>query len=160
MNEDFLSSPRYFSCTRCNRCCAGQPGFVWLSIRDLDRLCARFDMSRRAFASEFCKPVDLGVMITLSLKEKPNHDCIFLSACGCEAYEDRPIQCRTYPFWEHLVEDDQLWNEEAKECPGIGQGLRADPQYIIDAILLRRANPPLSIREIPDLVDLEKELRS
>ena len=35
--------------------------------------------------------------IVLCLKEKPNFDCI-LWKDGCEAYEGRPVQCRTYPF--------------------------------------------------------------
>lgn len=157
MKDKFLSSPRHFLCTRCSRCCAGQPGFVWLSISDLDLLCNYLGMSKREFALAFCKPVDIGIKVTLSLKEKPNNDCIFLSEQGCSVYEARPTQCRTYPFWEHLVEEDRLWMEEARECPGIGRGPLVDPEYIVEAILARRENPPLSMEEIPELASFEKE---
>jgi len=55
------------------------------------------------FALTYCKPVDIGLATTLSLKEKHNHDCIFLESTGCRVYPARPAQCRTYPFWEQKI---------------------------------------------------------
>eukprot|EP01031_Cornospumella_fuschlensis_P022540 gene22540-27509_t len=41
--------------------------------------------------------------------------CIFLSdadAKTCTIYEERPLQCRTYPFWPSLMRSDAAWQEE------------------------------------------------
>jgi len=51
--------------------------FVWLSKRDLMALSEYFDLSIQRFALTFCRIVDLGIVTTLSLKEKQNNDCIF-----------------------------------------------------------------------------------
>jgi hypothetical protein len=32
------------------------------------------------------------------------------------------VQCRLYPFWPELVEYRDVWEHEARKCPGIGQG--------------------------------------
>ena len=40
---------------------------------------------------------------SLSLTEKPNHDCIFWDD-GCTVYPVRPTQCRTFPFWPENLE--------------------------------------------------------
>jgi Fe-S-cluster containining protein len=41
---------------------------------------------------------------------------------GCQVYEDRPLQCRTYPFWRANVHSAENWQAEARACPGIGEG--------------------------------------
>ncbi|MEJ5184011.1 MAG: YkgJ family cysteine cluster protein [Rectinemataceae bacterium] len=143
-----------FSCTRCNSCCSGSPGFVWLSIGDLDALCRRTGLSRREFAEAYCRVVDLGALTTLSLREKENFDCIFLKKTGCCVYDARPAQCRTYPFWESIIESRRSWEAEGQYCPGIGKGVPVPSESILDAILERRANPPLSLKEIPELSDM------
>jgi Fe-S-cluster containining protein len=59
----------------------------------------------------------------LSLKEKSNHDCIFFQqGHGCTVYEHRPRQCRTWPFWRHVVSSPERWAEESEHCPGMNQG--------------------------------------
>ncbi|MDR1965004.1 MAG: YkgJ family cysteine cluster protein, partial [Planctomycetaceae bacterium] len=40
----------------------------------------------------------------------------------CKAYEDRPIQCRTWPFWSQNINSPKSWNRIAKFCPGCNQG--------------------------------------
>jgi hypothetical protein len=157
MTPEFLSVPRRFECTRCNGCCSGQPGYVWLSQKDLSNLSEFTGLSKRMFALTYCKPVDIGLATTLSLKEKRNHDCIFLESTGCSVYPARPAQCRTYPFWEPILEDEEHWASEGKECPGIGKGPIISPETIIHSILERRENPPLSIDDIVELQGLEKE---
>ena len=148
-------SPEYkFECTRCNGCCGGKPGYVWLSEEDLDTLCGYTRMSRREFVLVYCKLVDIGIKVTLSLKEKQNYSCVFLGSGGCEVYEARPSQCRTYPFWESIIEEENGWEKERVECPGIGHGPAAQPDKISASLQLRRDNPPLDIRHTQGLEDL------
>lgn len=54
---------------------------------------------------------------------KPRHQqCHFLQNNGCRVHSVKPVQCRTYPFWPEFLEYRDLWEEEAKKCPGINQG--------------------------------------
>ena len=154
MNPELPIKDIYFQCMRCNACCSGQPGFVWLSKRDLMALSEYFDLSIQRFALTFCRIVDLGIVTTLSLKEKQNNDCIFLENDGCSVYPVRPVQCRTYPFWETILENEQSWIEEGKQCPGIGRSSLISSGRILDAFFERRQNAPLSIDEIAALAAL------
>jgi len=57
----------------------------------------------------------------LSLKEKSNFDCIFWNE-GCTVYNVRPLQCRSFPFWEFIVCSQKAWEAAEKDCPGINNG--------------------------------------
>ena len=61
----------------------------------------------------------------VSLTEKPNLDCVFWrDGVGCEVYEVRPVQCRTFPFWPEVLESEDSWLEYSAECPGMDRGKR------------------------------------
>jgi uncharacterized protein len=34
----------------------------------------------------------------------------------------KPTQCRAFPFWPELIEDEKQLEEAAQWCPGIGKG--------------------------------------
>jgi Fe-S-cluster containining protein len=40
----------------------------------------------------------------------------------CRAYEARPRQCRTWPFWASNLESPAAWEHTCQVCPGSGQG--------------------------------------
>ena len=63
------------------------------------------------------------VKYKFSLKEIEYNDglkCVFFDEQkkGCSIYPVRPIQCRTFPFWEHFKKNIK---EVEDECPGIKQ---------------------------------------
>jgi hypothetical protein len=59
----------------------------------------------------------------LSLREEPDGHCVlFESGLGCRAYEARPRQCRTWPFWARIVATSAAWEREATDCPGMNSG--------------------------------------
>ena len=121
-SECFYKDGLHFECQRCSFCCGHSPGFVYLSYEDLDRLCDFFKLSRTDFISKYCRWVNYYEGKTvLALLEKKNWDCI-LWENGCSAYEARPVQCRTYPFWAWMVKDKEMWDECAKDCPGMNKG--------------------------------------
>lgn len=62
-----------------------------------------------------------GGKIVLALQSKKNNDCILWNE-GCSAYEARPIQCSTYPFWDWIVKDKSMWDECSADCPGMNHG--------------------------------------
>ena len=44
------------------------------------------------------------------------------AARGCAVYEERPRQCRSWPFWRAVVHSEERWQEEAHGCPGMNRG--------------------------------------
>lgn len=60
----------------------------------------------------------------VSLKEFANGDCTFFDGetRSCQIYEARPIQCRTWPFWNSNLESPQSWERTQRDCPGAGTG--------------------------------------
>ncbi len=122
MAQPFYVDGLNFSCKRCSRCCTKESGYVYLSEKDLSNLLACFNLSKEEFIEKYCRwvPYYDGNEV-LCLKEKPNYDCI-LWKDGCEAYQVRPVQCRTYPFWSFLLKDKKTWDDECVTCPGINSG--------------------------------------
>jgi uncharacterized protein len=63
----------------------------------------------------------------LRLRKPRRSQCHFLlkradGTGGCTVHSVKPVQCRTYPFWPELVEYRDIWEHEAKKCPGINKG--------------------------------------
>lgn len=139
----FWDSGLRFACTQCSKCCRHDSGYVFLSEQDLSGLCEFTDLDAVDFVDQYCVWVPFGPDAHLSLAEQANHDCIFWKEGGCSVYDARPLQCRTYPFWGTIVDEEQHWDEEARECPGIGIGRARGPAEIASAVTSRRLKPPM-----------------
>jgi Fe-S-cluster containining protein len=37
-------------------------------------------------------------------------------------YEQRPRQCKTWPFWDSNLRTPEKWKETCEVCPGSGRG--------------------------------------
>ena len=72
------------------------------------------------FESDYVRKIG----IRKSLKEFPNGDCVFLDTetRGCTVYEARPRQCKTWPFWDSNLRNEETWQQTCEECPGSGKG--------------------------------------
>ena len=139
----FYQNGLKFSCTECGYCCREEPGYVFLSKNDLQNLQTHLSLDRTTLIDTYCRTVDLGNFKMLSLKENKNNDCIFLNKNGCQVYNARPLQCRSYPFWATLMDDKDSWLEESKSCPGIGQEKLHSAEEIEHWIYLRRRENPI-----------------
>jgi len=110
-----------FQCQGSGNCCVsrGNYGFVYLSKEDLKKLSIFFEIKQSEFKIQFCSNTD-GFMHLKELK-KNKGNCIFLKDKKCTVYKARPIQCRTWPFWNENM-NAKTWNENiSKFCPGIGK---------------------------------------
>jgi uncharacterized protein len=139
MESSFFDDGLHFSCMRCSACCGGGPGYVFLSKNDLRRILNRLKIDFPSFFKKYCRLVDIGTGFALSLAEKKNFDCILWEAEGCSVYEDRPIQCSTFPFWRSILESRRTWDEAAKDCPGINRGELYSRGQIEEFLWSRRA---------------------
>lgn len=119
MSEPWYKDGLRFRCTRCGKCCTGEPGFVWVDDAEI------------AAIAEFLgeDPSETrGLRTRLghrgrTLRERPDGDCIFFDpSAGCTIYGVRPRQCRTWPFWESNTATPKHWEATCRVCPGSGQG--------------------------------------
>ena len=155
-NTPFYKNGLNFECQRCSFCCGHSPGFVYLSKRDLFALCEFFKMTIKDFVAKYCRWANYyGGTTVLSLLEKKNYDCILWDS-GCTAYQARPVQCSTYPFWEWMLEEKSMWDDCAKDCPGMNCG----HHWIFEEIEENRrkyvANIPLKKEEVEELIKAEE----
>ncbi|MDR3233059.1 MAG: YkgJ family cysteine cluster protein [Planctomycetaceae bacterium] len=110
-----------FECTVCGRCCGGGSGYVWVTQDDIGAMAKHLGLVPLVFEQAFVWTVRGHKR---SLKEYPNGDCVMLSekSRGCKVYEQRPVQCRTWPFWEQNTDIPASWKITAKFCPGCNRG--------------------------------------
>lgn len=116
-----------FSCTGCGDCCTGAPGYVWVNQAEIEALAARLGMTPEAFENKYVRQIG----VRRSLAERKNYDCVFLDDNRrCTVYEDRPRQCRTWPFWDSNLKGPAAWQAACEACPGSGEG----KLYTLEAI--------------------------
>lgn len=108
-----------FTCTQCGNCCSGAPGYVWVTKDDRQRIAA-------LVGDDGSEPYVRRVGFRHSLTERPGGDCIFLKTENgkriCGIYPARPLQCRTWPFWNHNLRSPESWEAAARDCPGMNKG--------------------------------------
>ena len=130
----------HFACSGCGACCAGSPGYVLLSENDASALASHFGITIIDFAIKYCRLVDLGFDTVISLKENEDYSCIFLEKNLCSIYTARPLQCRTYPFWESIVASKETWTNEKRFCSGIDMGPRIPKSDIMEMLVETKNN--------------------
>ncbi len=138
-----------FQCTRCSRCCRHEPGYVFLGARDLESLVRYLRLPQDEVLLRYCRTVEIAGIPRISLKERPNYDCIFWApGKECTVYEARPLQCRAFPFWPANMASVEDWQRAAERCPGIGQG-RLHSRRTIEKWLRRREREPFMTPPAP-----------
>ncbi|MFN4241702.1 MAG: YkgJ family cysteine cluster protein [Tepidisphaerales bacterium] len=124
-----------FTCTQCGNCCTGGPGYVWLSPEELARLAGHLGLSEEETKRRYCRRVGGKLSLKEHRTEGGLYDCVFLTTerrtlpdgtertvRGCAIYAVRPLQCRTWPFWDGLLSSPQAWQRASRRCPGMGRG--------------------------------------
>lgn len=110
-------SHTYFQCQRCTNCCKW-PGQVKLLDEDIVAIARHLGMSEWDFVQEYTevRPTKDG----LALKNRPNHECIFLEGRDCRVQPVKPFQCRgfpntwNFPGWREVCEAIEVPVESGK----------------------------------------------
>jgi Fe-S-cluster containining protein len=120
MKQPWYKDGLKFRCTQCGDCCSGAPGYVWVDETEIAELAKAMDMELETFQDRFIRRVGA----KFSLVEYPDGDCILLDpeTRKCLTYEGRPIQCRTWPFWNSNLRSESDWEITCEVCPGAGKG--------------------------------------
>ena len=133
-----------FRCTMCGNCCTGPPGTVQLDQSELARLAKRLGITEPQFIAKYTKPMATGAHTLTETLTAFGYDCIFLDRktvtgkAVCGVYEDRPAQCKTWPFWKRNLTDERAWDRAAATCPGMNTGPLVAPRRVR---LTRDASP-------------------
>ena len=104
-----------FSCRMCGTCCTGEPGYVWVLPSEAERIAKFLQISLDEFAAKYLRKAGSHD----SLIELPDGRCIFYGNRTCIIYPVRPIQCRTFPFWDSIIATPEAWERCGRTCPGI-----------------------------------------
>lgn len=118
--EKWYAAGLRFECTRCGHCCTGGPGSVRVSDEEVVGLAELTGLDGDVFRKLYTHLLPDG---SVSLRETRGGACVFFDAeRGCTVYQQRPRQCRTWPFWRKVMETSQSWETEAQGCPGMNRG--------------------------------------
>lgn len=108
-----------FQCQGCGDCCRGPGGYVWITMEEAREMAGELDMDFDRFAATMLRQTLSG----LALVDAPGGDCPLLEKNGhCRVYATRPIQCRTWPWWDENLASENRWTDAASRCPGMNKG--------------------------------------
>lgn len=116
-----------FTCTSCGACCTGPEGYVNFTGAEGKAIAKRLGLSHDEFMRTYTHDTSEGRSLT-ERKTAHGYDCVFLDResipgkAVCSIYEDRPSQCRTWPFWEVNLRSRRHWMSAARGCPGMNTG--------------------------------------
>ncbi len=125
-----------FGCTMCGNCCSGPPGYVLVTEEETQKLAARLGLDTQTFIDQYTHQMSRGTSLNERLTPEGSFDCVFLDRTTipgravCGVYEDRPQQCRTWPFWTSIIRDQASWDRARRRCPGINTGTLVPPEQI------------------------------
>lgn len=111
----------------CGACCTGPEGYVLVEDAEARAIARRLRIAVADFYARYTRKVPEGRSLT---ERKTDHgmDCVFLDRATlpgkavCSLYEDRPLQCRTFPWWPENLRTKQAWDRTARTCEGVGRG--------------------------------------
>jgi len=120
MKTAWWSEGVFFSCKGCGRCCRGEPGAIFFTVEEGERVRNFLELSE----TEFRRNYVTYIWGRPSFVERQNGDCVFYDAsCSkCVIYPIRPLQCVLFPFWISVMESKEKWDKEARRCPGMNDG--------------------------------------
>jgi uncharacterized protein len=116
-----------FQCTLCGNCCTGPEGYVLVSDSEAAALAGRLGLSVAEFLGRYTHETSRGRSL-IETKSEFGYDCVFLDRekvpgkAVCGVYEDRPAQCRTWPFWKSNLGSRWAWERATQTCPGMDKG--------------------------------------
>lgn len=111
----------------CGECCSGGEGFVLFNADEAAAIARRLGVPVERFLTEYTHDTEAGRSLR-EVKTVHGLDCVFLDRATvpgkavCSLYEDRPTQCRTFPFWPEHIQSRRSWQRLGHACEGVNRG--------------------------------------
>lgn len=118
-----------FDCKQSGRCChrRGDIGYVYVNYGERKRLAAHLNLSVEDFTSKYTVAEDDGARVLRFEGDR----CVFLDQKMCSVHQAKPVQCRTWPFWQETLASEQAYQELVRDlCPGSLAGPRVPADEI------------------------------
>jgi len=106
-------------CAQCKgNCCIGESGYIWITTAEIKRLCMHLGLTVDEVQEKYLTKLRYKYTINEKKLGPNNYACIFFDTDKrkCSVYEARPVQCRTFPFWDYFKTHRE---ELFEECPAI-----------------------------------------
>ena len=117
-----------FNCTACGNCCKsnGEYSHVYLREEEVGAIAEHLNLDPVLFLREQLVVEDGWISLQPDLPE-----CQFLTQDGrCGIYAVRPIQCRTWPFWEINLKEETWRGDVNSICPGSRESEDSTPSKL------------------------------
>ena len=137
-NSPWYANGLQFTCTQCGNCCTGGPGYVWITDEEIARLANHLNLTTERTIDQYCRRIFGRVSLNEHRNARGEHDCVFLkeeraeriegdqpivyTKRSCTIYPVRPLQCRTWPFWDSILSAPGTWDKAAERCHGMNRG--------------------------------------
>ena len=106
-------------CEACGgNCCIGESGYIWINKQEIEFLAKHLKITLDELRVKYLNKIGYKYSIKEVQLGENNYACTFfdLNKKQCSIYEARPVQCRTFPFWDYFKENVK---EVYDECPSI-----------------------------------------
>ena len=142
--SDWFEDGLRFSCTQCGNCCTGPPGAVWFNEAEGLAMAKKLDISADYFYKRYARKIGDRWSLTENVIDG-KYDCVFLDRTAehpsCKLYEDRPSQCRSWPFWSENLRSEASWLRSKRETPCLGMDTGALIPASEIRIIVKRGHP-------------------
>ena len=116
--DTFDYSFDHSACSTCQgKCCTGESGYIYVTKAEIEKIAELLGLGIKDFVEQYL----FKKLYKYSIKERKfgeSYECVFYDreSNGCKIYEARPLQCRTFPFWDYYK---KRVDELKLECPGV-----------------------------------------
>lgn len=135
--DPWYSQGLQFECTQCGACCSGSSGTVEFTAEEAQGMASILGISYADFLSQYTeRHGPTWILREVPSPEGEGFDCILLQrdpdrgTTRCLVHRERPMQCRTWPFWPENLKSPRTWRQAARECEGIDRGPKVGFQEI------------------------------
>ena len=106
------------ACENCHgACCTGESGYIYLNKKEILDIASLLKLEVAEFKNKYLYKTNYKYSIK-EIKRDDKYDCVFFDyqTAHCKIYQNRPTQCKTFPFWDYYK---NRVKELKIECPGV-----------------------------------------
>lgn len=126
--DTWYSEGLRFECTQCGACCSGGSGTVEFTHQEAEAMAATLGVTYEEFLRRYAERHGPTWTLSEVVNFEGEYDCVLLArdpetgVTRCTVHRERPMQCRTWPFWPENLKSPRTWRQAGRDCEGIDSG--------------------------------------